>query len=126
MQIEVEKKTLGRRYIWIERNIVFFSPKIFAAHVQSSGWKEPQPELRQPVLSRSRLASRGQPLARTSRVEWGRGGLYFTVRDWRRGQWRATSPITAAASSLAVMLNTESWLHLDKVHVINVQSKSRQ
>ena len=85
--------------------------------MQSSGWKEPQPELRQPVLSRSRLASLGQPLARTSRVEWGRGGLYFTVRDWRRGQWRATSPITAAASSLAVMLNTESWLHLDKVHV---------
>ena len=28
----------------------------------------------------------GQPLARASRVEWGIGGLYFTVRDWRRGQ----------------------------------------
>ena len=28
----------------------------------------------------------GQPLARASRVGWGIGGLYFTVRDCRRGQ----------------------------------------
>ena len=66
------------------------------------------------MLSRSRLASLGQPAASASKVECGRGGLYLTVRDWRRGQCRATWLITVAASSLAVMLNTESWLHLEK------------
>ena len=66
------------------------------------------------MLSRSRLASLGQPAASASKVECGRGGLYLTVRDWRRGQCKATWLITVAASSLAVMLNTESWLHLEK------------
>ena len=67
------------------------------------------------MLSRSRLASLGQPAASASKVECGRGGLYLTVRDWRRGQCKATWLITVAASSLAVMLNTESWLHLRKI-----------
>ena len=62
----------------------------------------------------------GQPLARASRVEWGIGGLYFTVKDWRSGQWSATSPITAAASSLAVMLSADSWLHLNSISIYDM------
>ena len=69
------------------------------------------------MVSSQSMFHLGQPLARASRVEWGIGGLYLTVKDWRRGQWSATSPITAAASSLAVMLNVDSWLHLEGIHI---------
>jgi hypothetical protein len=57
--------------------------------VQPSSCHSPQPRLVAPVLSRARVARRGQPVARAASAEWGAGGQNLTVREASRGQWRA-------------------------------------